>query len=248
MKKVKNERNGLLVAALKYLQVVFYRTHDYFLYLSHALKLCIEPFLKSFLISLLPFSPSWWMKDSHGFPSRSVNIHVVLSFRPKPSLPLLLLTGHLSPLERTIDVLQSQAVCHHFFIVDRRILIVLHSKIVHIWETVVLLSSGTGAALQVIHRISLNILRYFTCIKIYTFWSIWLYSALKLKAFQSGKKNTLGELPRGSYTALPRNVVLSVCGERNSIKSCSLFALNQDGCLWMQWWWSYALHICIVCL
>lgn len=164
-------KNGLLVAAIKYLQVVFYRTHDSFLYLSHALKLCIEPFLKSFLISLLPFSPSWWMKDSHGFPSRSVNIHVVLSFRPKPSLPLLLLTGHLSPLERTIDVLQSQAVCHHFFIVDRRILIVLHSKIVHIWETVVLLSSGTGAALQVIHRISLNILRYFTCIKIYTFWS-----------------------------------------------------------------------------
>ena len=70
---------------------------------------------------LFPFRPRWWMKDNHAFLSTSVYIHVVLSFRQKPGLPLLLLTGHQSPLERTIDVLLYQPVFPHLWTVEERL-------------------------------------------------------------------------------------------------------------------------------
>lgn len=62
------------------------------------------------------------------FPSTSVYIHVVLSFRQELGCPLFLLTGHLSPLDGTIDVLLYRSVFHHLWTVEKSNPIVLRSQ------------------------------------------------------------------------------------------------------------------------
>lgn len=78
----------------------------------------------------------WWMKDNHVFLSTSVYIHVVLSFKQEFGLRLFALTGHLSPLENTIDVLLYQSVFHHVWTVELRNPINLHNHphCMYLWD------------------------------------------------------------------------------------------------------------------
>lgn len=126
--KFLKERDRLHVASMckKWFYPIIFSQHAHQII---TLRVCRRVFFFSKSSSLCSLSsPSWWMKDNHALLSTSVYIHVVLSFRQEHGLPLFLPTGHLSPLESTIDVLLYQSVFHHLWTVEKRNPIVLHNQ------------------------------------------------------------------------------------------------------------------------